>query len=418
MLGLLFVCLRVWMAASDGFDFTVYANLGCFTGGVRDLAVSHFSILPCKIDGVAAAGSQTFDRAFGPRFGQGGKKMNESAMGLDQHFGHPGRCAHIGFDLKKGAFFSKNAVEAIGEGLGAQHFPEVMKGGVAIAQAGVDIHSPSAGPADADGTMFCAVCDAFLRSFHKGGRLFVSDANTRVEGIQMTEVPVTGFGFLVGFVPFENAAIRADVESGVEFWKRLLDLTGERVVDSEFAGGSEGISQQFGDDLLAHGGFGAYGRKLSIRQEEAVFRGTFRRGDEFAILLGEPIKVEASMSFQERVAGFFEELLVSGVSVVGPDVLTHPAAAVNPAAPLGAGRFHGGRGAKFAGVVAHPASHSILLLGRDRSASGQCLHPGEDRLVRLAEVGGLGGPVVHLHVDVEVVVVIPRSLDMRIPETL
>ncbi|MCY1228948.1 hypothetical protein D9M72_412970 [compost metagenome] len=62
--------------------------------------------------------------------------------------------------------------------------------------------------------------------------------------------------------------------------------------------------------------------------------------------------------------------------------------------------------------------------GAERGARGDAqrcrlrLHVGHQRLVRVAEVGGLGAPVVHLNVDVVVIVAGPRGVVAVVPQPL
>lgn len=76
-------------------------------------------------------------------------------------------------------------------------------------------------------------------------------------------------------------------------------------------------------------------------------------------------------------------------------------------------------------VVLRVASPSAALSGRLRVAGPLLVVAGrhvddivEERLVRLAQVGGLGGPIVHLHVDVRVDVGVPRCLGHVVPDAL
>ena len=99
-------------------------------------------------------------------------------------------------------------------------------------------------------------------------------------------------------------------------------------------------------------------------------------------------------------------------------MLAHPAAAVNPSTPICPGGLHDGLREEFGCVVRHPAAHAVLFLRGDRTVFCETLHPHEDWFVGLAEVGDLGRPVVHLKIDVEVIVVVPGSLDVWVPKAL
>ena len=113
--------------------------------------------------------------------------------------------------------------------------------------------------------------------------------------------------------------------------------------------------------------------------------------------------------------GALEIVAVEGVAVVLPEVGGIPRIGHEVvAAP-------GGHTAEDVGFCEH---RPTLVLS---AALGSCLPIGrlgvvddvvEEGQVAVAEVGGLGGPVVHLHIDVGVDVGIPGSVGYVVPDTL
>ena len=68
--------------------------------------------------------------------------------------------------------------------------------------------------------------------------------------------------------------------------------------------------------------------------------------------------------------------------------------------------------------MSHPAIRVVEAACRLLSAPRQAFGEVEHRDVELGEVRDLGRPVVHLQVDVDVVVGVPRCLDVLVPESL
>ena len=100
-----------------------------------------------------------------------------------------------------------------------------------------------------------------------------------------------------------------------------------------------------------------------------------------------------------------------------PDVLAQPHAAHRPHAV--AGGIDGRRAAPEVGVVVgHPAGGSVVQFRRFGAVLGQVFDQVEERSRAFGEVGDLGGPVVHLRVDVERVFAAPVGKQVLAPAAL
>ena len=133
-------------------------------------------------------------------------------------------------------------------------------------------------------------------------------------------------------------------------------------------------------------------------------------------LLDQVVEVEERRLLQDRI-GPAQELAVEREGVVLPEVLAEPRRAADGRAP---GRIFAGRG-EAPGVgddVRHPAARVVVGL---RGLAARLDQRGDElvqRLVQLGEVADLGRPVVHLDVDVEMPVAVPRRLDFLGPDAL
>ena len=153
-------------------------------------------------------------------------------------------------------------------------------------------------------------------------------------------------------------------------------------------------------------------------EEEGVFRGVRRRGDEVAGLRvrDEHVEVELGRALHDRI-GAFEKGTVAGEEEVVPEMLAEPGGAGHGGAPRG-GFARGGEAPWVRQQEGNPAACVVVGFGGLLARSNERLDQGEERFVQLGEVGDLGRPVVHLHVDVGVPVAIPCGLDLVGPDAL
>ncbi len=94
-----------------------------------------------------------------------------------------------------------------------------------------------------------------------------------------------------------------------------------------------------------------------------------------------------------------------------------PCASVGPCAVIGLVDY--ARCAPYVSVVVgDPSGTSVHLAGCRAGIVGEVVDEGEERFVTFGEICHLGGPVVHLGVDVDGVFAVPRSIGFVIPYAL
>ena len=100
-----------------------------------------------------------------------------------------------------------------------------------------------------------------------------------------------------------------------------------------------------------------------------------------------------------------------------PEVEAEPWAAGDPDAVVG-GVDGGGAAPEVEVVVERPAAGAVMFLRGDAAGFAEFFEGFEERIVALGEIGALGGPVVHLGVDVAGVFGIPRRIEGIVPDAL
>ena len=221
----------------------------------------------------------------------------------------------------------------------------------------------------------------------------------------------------IGFEPFLQAAVGADLvrrEPGALFGQFAAQVG----VHAEDLGGARGVAEQLAEQLHVDGRAEADVGHLAVGQAEAVLRRVRRAGDQPAVFrfLDQVVEVEQRRLFQDRV-GPAQELAVAREGVMLPEMLAQPGRAADGRAPA---RVFARRGEspRVGDDVRHPAARIVVGL---RGLAARLDQRGDElvqRLMEFGEVADLGGPVVHLHVDVEMPVAVPRSLDFLGPDAL
>lgn len=206
-------------------------------------------------------------------------------------------------------------------------------------------------------------------------------------------------------------------------------LDGGRVFAEDFRG-FQVVAKEIVEDLHVHGRSGADGGALEgeaggfveERSVAADGREVFGGGGGVGYeplsvgVRDEEVEEEQDAPFDEGVV-LFEKGLVLGVLVVLPQVGGQPGSADGEGAPAWA--VHGGGDSPEVGVlVEDPAVGSVVFFGDLRALVGELLDHGEEGLGELAEVGRVGGPVVHLGVDVSGVFGIPGGVLVVVPDAL
>ena len=112
-----------------------------------------------------------------------------------------------------------------------------------------------------------------------------------------------------------------------------------------------------------------------------------------------------------------EKIFVAAEGVMFPQMLAEPSAADGPHAIFG--RVHRRRAAPEIGVVMdHPAAAVVIGLGGLRAGLGEVLDQPEQGLVAFGQIADLGGPVIHLQVDVDGVFAAPGRQECLVPDAL
>ena len=132
--------------------------------------------------------------------------------------------------------------------------------------------------------------------------------------------------------------------------------------------------------------------------------------------------VEGGRLLQDRIGLIAQEVLVPCEFVVLPQVPAQPAAGHRPegehraALPVRAHR--GGHAPEVGVVVADEAGRAVILAGGALAALGQLAQQALHRLEAFGQVHPVGRPVVHLGIDVDGVVAVPRREDQVVPQAL
>jgi len=132
--------------------------------------------------------------------------------------------------------------------------------------------------------------------------------------------------------------------------------------------------------------------------------------------VGERVEEELRRTLHGRI-NFFQKLFVAGELIMFPKVLQEPCAAHRPQAPLRAVNRRGGA-PQIRVVMGHPAARTVHHLRGVRAGLREVQHHGRERFNTFPQVARLGGPVIHLGVDVDGVFAVPRRAHRTVPEAL
>src|SRR5690606_23465840 len=110
-------------------------------------------------------------------------------------------------------------------------------------------------------------------------------------------------------------------------------------------------------------------------------------------------------------------IMAAIVRVVFPKVLGEPRTAAAPASPEGA--VDGARHTpEVCVVMRYPTPRSVHHTRSLLSRHGEFTYHAKKRLVQFTEIGALRGPRVHLRVDVDGILAVPRRIHPIVPDTL
>ena len=160
-----------------------------------------------------------------------------------------------------------------------------------------------------------------------------------------------------------------------------------------------------GDARSVRGGISVFRRDGRTRHEPFVRR-----------LLDQRVEEKLRRAFHRGI-NLFQLRRVAGEKIMVPQILAQPRAAPGPHAPIRAVN-RPGRAPEVGVVMRHPAARAVLHLSRARAGLGHFQNHLRERFDAFAEVAGLGGPVIHLGVDVDGVFAVPRRRHGIVPQTL
>jgi len=234
-------------------------------------------------------------------------------------------------------------------------------------------------------------------------------------------VALAGSGFFEVDGPLLELTVATDL-IGDEAWNRGVEFRGEVGVEIEFLRNGDAVGEELADDGHVHGAAGTGERRLAVGGKKVILGGFGRAGGEVAFaVFNEPGEEEFGGALHEGVRASAEEVAVAGEEVVLVEVSAEPGAAHAPVGPRGrAHAFADGVGGSpdVDVVVGAPAGEAVVFFGGDGAGLAEAIDEVEERTSAFGEVGGFGGPVVHLDVDVGSPVGAPRRGDLVVPNAL
>lgn len=190
-------------------------------------------------------------------------------------------------------------------------------------------------------------------------------------------------------------------------------------VNAQHFGGLRGVVEQIPHNGVFHCGAFGDSRGHAVIRREVIFRRRGRRNDELAVFafdqIGQPKLGSAFQCGINRT----QIIAVTGEGEVFPQMLAHPPTTAPPDAPT---QMCARRSPTptVRGVTDHPTGCARPEISLRRPGAGfyQVLRHAQHRCVQLAQVGRLGGPIVHLVVDVRFIVALPRQVEAIAPDAL
>ena len=251
------------------------------------------------------------------------------------------------------------------------------------------------------------------------GRLPCGDRISRVEPVEVGDVAVVDVHLAVVLEPLHEVALLADLHRREE--RQGIRHPGQvGIVGAEDLGGAQRVAVELTDQLCVHrrshadvGDLGRVAREVKAilrrgggcSDEPPLPRLADHRGEE------EAGRIEECRVDRSEVGG------VTGKVVVVPEVATEPCPARHRRSPggilTGSGVVEG-----VGHHMRHPSLGTVEVLGGPLPALPEGGGEVDQRAMKLGEIGHLGGPVIHLDVDIEVIVCIPRQLDPFAPDPL
>ena len=192
-------------------------------------------------------------------------------------------------------------------------------------------------------------------------------------------------------------------------------LGDEFIVNAELGRGGKQRGDEVAHDLSVHRRTGAHGsaeRVNVLGRERWIGHKPVRPGQRH-----QNVEDEAGRASDERMEAAHQPLGTAAELGVVPELDAEPGAAGRPQAPLRA-VDRPDRAPEIGVVVQHPAARPVVRRGHLGAGRAHLFDEADQRLHALAEVGGIGQPVVHLEIDVGRVLAAPRRIDLVVPDAL
>ena len=189
-------------------------------------------------------------------------------------------------------------------------------------------------------------------------------------------------------------------------------LADKVLVKGEHIGSLHHVGEEFIDHLVVHG------NAVSHIQSLIGVLGTCTHGHHKPSVLGfghHDVEEELGSALHDgidtgEIAG------IAGIEIVPPQVLAEPCATRGPHAPRS---VHRSGGAPNVGIVVQaPTAGAIHRTGGLATGLRHLACHADEGLVQFAQMGHLGGPIVHLGIDIGGVLAAPRRRYVFVPNAL
>ena len=206
---------------------------------------------------------------------------------------------------------------------------------------------------------------------------------------------------------------------GGNLLSRRRDALSKRGVDTENLARANHLREQAGDDLMIHRRPHRQDADLSVGKPIPILGRDRRPADEppwRARILDEVIEEKLRRLLHDRIR-LCQEGAIGIEQIVLPQMLRQPRRAGGPQARSRAIAWRR-ESPDVADVMRHESVGAVMHARRLPARLAQRFEIVEERLMQLGEVRHFRRPVIHLQVDVEVVVAVPRRKHAVVPQPL
>ena len=345
--------------------------------------------------------------------------MNEAILALHEHLGDTGCHTKVTVNLER-----RMCIEEVGEsasiwifalhalvGKDTQHVADNLERMVAVLHARPEVGLPAEAPSR---SLVTALFERLASCCKELGSARGADLIRRIKSVEMRDVTMLVVRIVYVLQPFLQLSILAHLHRR-QLGDGLLECFLIGFVTTEDTGSLQHIVHHIEDNLVVHRAACAEIRFAAY----ATMLGTYRRNHHQITRVG-----MLYQEVEEEVGGTLHDGIILGKEqgiacelIVLPKVRGKPSATTGIHAPRSS--IHGSGNTPEVGVVvSHPTTATIHHLRRLGARFAQVTNHREERLCSLAEVADLGGPIVHLGVDVDGVFAVPRSILLVVPDAL